>query len=128
MSTTAGVITAKTVRLPLTSQQKELVPSPIHDLTQLKDERSRTFKHLEKGHITVAPLREPNLILHSHLPHVRYTIAFVDFFDEEVQKNNGDWKKVLEEYLYSGHEPLTNGYVGGRMLHSALSDPTEVLM
>ena len=71
MSTTASVITAKTVRLPLSSQQKELVPSPIHDLTQLKDERSQTLKLLlEKGHITVAPLREPNLILHSHLPHV----------------------------------------------------------
>jgi hypothetical protein len=71
MSTTASVITGKTVRLPLSSQQKELVPSPIHDLTQLKDARSQTLKHLlEKGHITVAPLREPNLILHSHLPHV----------------------------------------------------------
>lgn len=71
MSTTARVITAKSVPLPLSSEQKELVPSPIHDLTQLKDERSQTLKHLlEKGHITVAPLREPNLILHSHLPHV----------------------------------------------------------
>jgi len=71
MSTTASEITEEILRLPLSSQQKELVPSTFHDLTQLKDERSQTLKHLlEKGHITVAPLREPNLILHSHLPHV----------------------------------------------------------
>ena len=66
MSNIASVITT-TIR----SQQKELVPSPVYDLAQLKDERSQTLKNLlKKGHITVAPLREPNLILHSHLPHV----------------------------------------------------------
>ena len=70
MSNIASVITT-TTRLPLSSQQKELVPSPVYDLAQLKDERSQTLKNLlKKGHITVAPLREPNLILHSHLPHV----------------------------------------------------------
>jgi hypothetical protein len=56
MSTTARAITAKSVRLALSSQQKELVPSSVYDLAQLKDERSQTIKNLvEKGLITLAP-------------------------------------------------------------------------
>lgn len=41
-------------------------------------------------------------------------MAYVDFFDEEVKARHGDWGKVLEEYLYSGPNPLINGYTGGR--------------
>ena len=44
----------------------------------------------------------------------RYTVAYQDFFDDEVAKKQGDWGKVLEEYLYSGPSPLVNGYTGGR--------------
>lgn len=36
------------------------------------------------------------------------------FFDEEVKNADGDWKKVLNDYLFSGVEPLINGYTGGR--------------
>lgn len=44
---------------------------------------------------------------------LRYTVAYVDFFDEEVRKNNGDWEKVVQEFLYTGSEPLINGFCGG---------------
>lgn len=47
-------------------------------------------------------------------------MAYVDFFDEEVKKAGGDWKKVIEEYLYAGPEPLINGYCGGRMFEPDL--------
>lgn len=44
----------------------------------------------------------------------RYTAAFVDYFDSEVEKNGGDWKKVVDDHLYSGTELLINGFSGGR--------------
>lgn len=44
----------------------------------------------------------------------RYTVAFVDFFDDEFQRENGDWKKVLSNYLYEQEKPLMNGLIGGR--------------
>lgn len=47
---------------------------------------------------------------------IRYTVAYVDYFDGEVEERNGDWEKVLEEYLYPSPEPLINGYIGGRMI------------
>jgi hypothetical protein len=42
-------------------------------------------------------------------------VAYQDFFDNEVKEKQGDWGKVLEEYLYSGTEPLVNGCTGGCM-------------
>jgi hypothetical protein len=50
----------------------------------------------------------------AHYP-ARYTVAYQDFFDNEVKEKQGDWGKVLEEYLYSGTEPLVNGCTGGCM-------------
>lgn len=47
-------------------------------------------------------------------PKHRHTIAFVDFFDEETKRNGGDWKRVVDKYLFSGNEPLVNGILGGR--------------
>jgi hypothetical protein len=43
----------------------------------------------------------------------RYTVAFVDYFDREFAKANGDWKKVTEEYLFDPDKLLMNGLVGG---------------
>lgn len=43
----------------------------------------------------------------------RYTVAFVDFFDDEFQREDGDWKKVLSNYLYEQDKPLMNGLIGG---------------
>ena len=45
----------------------------------------------------------------------------MDFFDKEVKDSSGDWKKVLEEYLYSGASPLINGFSGGRMYSVSFS-------
>jgi len=59
------------VRLPSATEQTDLLPAPIYDVSKLTDKRTQTLrKLLEKGHITVAPLREPEFIFHSHLPHV----------------------------------------------------------
>ena len=58
------------MELPPPSQQQSLKPATIYDVSVL-DERRKTLQALlKKGHLTVAPLREPKLILHSHLPHV----------------------------------------------------------
>ncbi|KIW30993.1 uncharacterized protein PV07_02678 [Cladophialophora immunda] len=161
---TTTVSDSEAVRLPSPTDRTELEPAPIYDVYELSDDRTQTLRGLlEKGHTTVAPLRNPQLILHSHLPHLlgsayvlgadgeqltktyehdikslvridetfvrgdkitrgnwrqflgnkEYTVAYVDFFDEEVQKNGGDWEKVVQEYLYSGDEPLINGFCGG---------------
>jgi len=46
----------------------------------------------------------------------RYQRAYVDFFEDELALKFGyDWKRVGEEYLFSGKEPLINGVVAGRM-------------
>ncbi|KAK7177866.1 hypothetical protein PSPO01_16089 [Paraphaeosphaeria sporulosa] len=152
------------VRLPEPSKQTELKPAPTYDVTALSDERTQTLgRLLEQGHISVAPLRNPKLILHCHLPHTlgsayalgasskqlvecyeheiktlvkrdevfitgdkvskenwrnflndkSYTVAYVEFFDEEVKRRNGDWKSVVEEYLYDTSAPIINGLAGG---------------
>ncbi|KAI0433418.1 cell cycle checkpoint protein RAD17 [Xylaria sp. FL1042] len=44
----------------------------------------------------------------------RYQRAFVDFFEDAlVMRHNYNWKKVVEEYLYSGEQPLVNCLIGG---------------
>lgn len=54
--------------LPKPARLQDLIP--VVTVQDSDDERTSTLrKLLEKGHITVAPLREPKLILHSHLPH-----------------------------------------------------------
>lgn len=44
----------------------------------------------------------------------RYTVAFVDYFDREFAKADGDWKRITEEYLFAPDKLLMNGVVGGR--------------
>ncbi|KAJ5612512.1 hypothetical protein N7510_005706 [Penicillium lagena] len=149
------------VRLPRPTHLNSLKPVYILDI---QDERANTLRRLlQQGHTAVAPLREPKLILHSHLPHLlgsayflgasaeqleelyehevttlkeindtfitgaaisrnnwreflgqkSYTVAYVQYFDEELKRNNGDWKKVLRQYLFPRPEPLINGFSGG---------------
>ncbi|TVY41738.1 Questin oxidase [Lachnellula occidentalis] len=44
----------------------------------------------------------------------KYQRAYVDFYEDELAlKFNYDWKKVADEYLFSGKEPLINGVIGG---------------
>lgn len=69
---TAAATTETTVRLPKPANLKVLQPLPVHDVSTATDERTKILGQLlRKGHVTVAPLRDPELILHSHLPHVR---------------------------------------------------------
>jgi hypothetical protein len=42
-----------------------------------------------------------------------HTLAFQSFFDGEIEKTGGDWKKVVEEYLYTSDSPIVNGLCGG---------------
>ncbi|GLA09626.1 hypothetical protein AnigIFM60653_011957 [Aspergillus niger] len=149
------------VRLPVPAGLRSLKPAYTLDV---QDERADTLRRLlEKGHRSVAPLREPKLILHSHLPHLLgsayflgasaqqleelyeheittlreiddtfilgsalsrdnwrqflghkpYTVAYVQYFDRELERKNGDWKTLLREYLFPGPDPLINGFCGG---------------
>ncbi|KAM5527608.1 MGS207 protein [Fusarium oxysporum f. sp. phaseoli] len=52
----------------------------------------------------------------NHLAEKKYTAAYVDYFDSEIEKNGGDWNKVVHDHLYSGKELLVNGFCGGRAL------------
>lgn len=64
---------AEAVLLPPSSNVSQLSLAPSQDVTNAGDERTLALKTLlDKGHITVAPLRDPQLILHSHLPHVSW--------------------------------------------------------
>ncbi|GKZ85522.1 hypothetical protein AnigIFM56816_011490 [Aspergillus niger] len=84
----------KWVRLPPNPGLTDLKPVSIYDVTKFPDTRTQKLRSLlEQGHVTVAPLRDPELILH-------------------MKENQGYLGKVLEEYLYSG-EALMNGYTGG---------------
>ncbi|KAL3441845.1 hypothetical protein BJX65DRAFT_321979 [Aspergillus insuetus] len=158
--TTKGLL-EQLVRLPAPAGLRSLTPAYTLDV---HDERADALRRLlDKGHTSVAPLREPKLILHSHLPHLLgsayflgasaqqveelyeheitmlreiddtfimgsalstsnwtqflgqkpYTVAYVQYFDRELERNNGDWKTLLREYLFPGPEPLINGFCGG---------------
>lgn len=50
-------------------------------------------------------------------------MAYVDFFDEEIKRNDGDWNRVVHNYLFSGPEPIVNGGIGGRMSLSPKWEP-----
>jgi hypothetical protein len=45
----------------------------------------------------------------------RYERAYVDFFEDELALKFGyDWKRVADEYLFSGECPLVNCVINGR--------------
>ncbi|KAI3332269.1 hypothetical protein HD806DRAFT_479950 [Xylariaceae sp. AK1471] len=44
----------------------------------------------------------------------RYQRAYVDFFEDALaMKHSYDWKKVVEEYMFGGKEPMVNCLIGG---------------
>ena len=43
----------------------------------------------------------------------RYQRAYLDFFEDELVLNGYDWRKVLDEYLFRGHEPLISCVMAG---------------
>jgi len=52
----------------------------------------------------------------------RFQRAFIDFFEDPLAMRHAyDWKKVVQEYMFEGEEPLVNGLIGGRM--STQSEP-----
>jgi hypothetical protein len=66
---------AEAVLLPPATGLRNLQPVPIYDVTKFPDRRTQKLRSLlEQGHITAAPLRDPELILHSHLPHVCFDL------------------------------------------------------
>lgn len=71
MSSTVTTTVNGSVRLPRPTTNPDLRSVYVHDLTKAGDKRAQTLgKLLREGHSAVAPLRNPQLILHSHLPHV----------------------------------------------------------
>ncbi|KAL2839038.1 hypothetical protein BJX68DRAFT_259018 [Aspergillus pseudodeflectus] len=71
MSSNTPVPAQKSIKLPPASRLRDLKPVPIYDVTKFPDERTQKLRELLiQGHNTVAPLRDPELILHSHLPHL----------------------------------------------------------
>lgn len=52
----------------------------------------------------------------------RYQRAFVDFFEDEVVRQGYDWKKVVNDFLFSGKEPVFNAIVADRMSPAGAQD------
>ncbi|KAL8684628.1 MAG: hypothetical protein Q9224_006224 [Gallowayella concinna] len=48
-----------------------------------------------------------------YLGNPKYQRAYVDFFEDQLVLNGYDWRKVLEEYLFKGKEPLINNLISG---------------
>ncbi len=44
----------------------------------------------------------------------RYQKAFVDFYEDELVRFDYDWKEVVDEYLFSGDEPVFNSIIADR--------------
>ena len=64
------------VRLPPSASLATLPEQNLYDLSSPADSREETLRDLLKAdHGTIAPLREPNLLLHSHMPHVSISSA-----------------------------------------------------
>jgi len=47
-----------------------------------------------------------------HLGNKAHAAEYIDFFTRELAAHHGDWKKVIQMYLFEGAEPLANGLVG----------------
>ncbi|KAK0656817.1 hypothetical protein B0T16DRAFT_400293 [Cercophora newfieldiana] len=44
----------------------------------------------------------------------KYQRAYIDFFEDALAwKHAYNWKKLVEEYMFGGEEPLVNGLIGG---------------
>ncbi|KAJ1713255.1 hypothetical protein NYO67_4587 [Aspergillus flavus] len=48
-----------------------------------------------------------------HLGKKEYERAFLKFFQNEVEREGGDWNKVAADYLFSGEQPLINSVLAG---------------
>ena len=88
-----------------------LLGANVDQMQKIYDEESKELEEWQDSpaEVTDADWRD-------FLGNRNYQRAFVDFFEDELALKFGyDWKRVAEEYLFSGKEPLINGVVAGRM-------------
>jgi hypothetical protein len=87
-----------------------LLGAHVDQMQKIYDEESKVLEgwHDSPGEISDTDWRD-------FLGDKRYQRAFVDFYEDELALKFGyDWKRVAEEYLFSGKQPLINGLIGGR--------------
>lgn len=88
-----------------------LLGSNVEQLHKIYDEESKELEDWEDS-----PAEVSDADWRDFLGDKRYQRAYVDFFEDEMAlKFEYDWRKVADEYLFSGKEPLINGVVAGRM-------------
>lgn len=58
----------------------------------------------------------------------RYQRAFVNYFEDELVRHGYDWKEVVNEYLFSGEQPLFNSLITDRMSLGVISNKRPQLM
>ncbi|KAF2238089.1 hypothetical protein EV356DRAFT_508717 [Viridothelium virens] len=42
-----------------------------------------------------------------------YQRAYIDFFEDQLVQKGYDWKRLVEDFLFQGKEPLINNVIGG---------------
>ncbi|KAL3428806.1 hypothetical protein BDV09DRAFT_203840 [Aspergillus tetrazonus] len=80
-------------------------------LEELYEHEITTLREIDDTFILGSALSRDNW--RQFLGQKPYTVAYVQYFDRELERSNGDWKKVLRDYLFPGPEPLINGFCGG---------------
>ncbi|RFU33604.1 hypothetical protein B7463_g2745, partial [Scytalidium lignicola] len=100
---------------------------------QLREIYDEEAKELEEW--TESPAEISDADWRSFLGDKRYQRAYVDFFEDELAlKFTYNWREVVDEYLFSGKEPLINGLIGGLghpLIHLAYAyevDSKEIAM
>ncbi|CAI7667650.1 unnamed protein product [Penicillium manginii] len=87
------------------------------DLTRLYESESKLLDAWED-----APAEVTTYDWREYLGCREYEKAFVDFFEDELVRFGYDWKQVVEEYLFSGKEPVFNSVIadlGHPLIHLA---------
>lgn len=91
-----------------------LLGANVDQLQKIYDEES---KELEEWKDSPAEITESDW--RDYLGDPKYQRAYVDFFEDELALNYGyDWKKVMNEYMFNGKNPLINGIVAGCKLYT----------
>ena len=49
-------------------------------------------------------------------PNCRYQRAWIDFLEDQLVQFGYDWRELLDDFLYSGKQPLINNLIAGREL------------
>lgn len=95
-----------------------LLGASADQLQKIYDEDA---KSLEPWHESPAEITDSDW--RDYLGEKKYQRAFVDFFEDELALKFGyDWSKVIEEYLFSGNQPLINGLIAGRTSAEGFGD------